>query len=100
MPLVSNDVWNANRQFSLSHSIPAVQYENSATNPEYNAHYIDSYSQPKLFIAADIPTPESAARFWQMVWDQGCSYIIMLTPLDTEVAMGTELGPQNVLHKA
>ena len=80
----------------FSNSIPAVQYENSGTNPEYNAHYIDTYFQPKLFIAADIPTPESAARFWQMVWDQGCSYIVMLTPLDAEVTRETEHGLKNL----
>ena len=84
---------------SLSRSIPAgAQYENSGLNPEYNAHYIDSYLQPKLFIAADIPTPESAARFWQMVWDQGCSYIVMLTPLDAQVIRLSEQEEWTLYH--
>ena len=51
----------------------------------YNAHFIDSYFEPRLFVVADGPSLESAARFWQMVWDEDCSYIVMLTPLDTEV---------------
>ena len=53
---------------------------------EYPAHYVDAYFQRKLFIVADGPSNESTRKFWQMVWDENCTCIVMLTPIDDEVS--------------
>ena len=69
----------------LPPSLPPASYSEGGTPHEYNAHYIDAYFTPRLFIIADGPEENNAAKFWQMVWDQDCAYIIMLTPLDANV---------------
>ena len=66
---------------------PPASYSEGASPHEYNAHYIDAYFTPKLLVMADGPEENTAAKFWQMVWDQDCAYIIMLTPLDAHVCV-------------
>nr|CAB3265284.1 receptor-type tyrosine-protein phosphatase alpha-like [Phallusia mammillata] len=46
-----------------------------------NASYIDGYSVPKKFIAAQGPTESTCNDFWRMVTDKKCSVIVMLTQL-------------------
>ena len=36
-------------------------------------------------VVCDGPTEDSTAKFWQMVWDERCAYLIMLTPQDGDV---------------
>jgi protein tyrosine phosphatase len=61
-----------------------ASYSGGANPHEYNAHFIDAYFTPKLFVVADGPQERNAGKFWQMVWDQDCSYVIMLTPHDAK----------------
>ncbi|XP_078481791.1 uncharacterized protein LOC100178651 isoform X3 [Ciona intestinalis] len=46
-----------------------------------NASYIDSYGMPKKFIAAQGPTRDTVVDFWNMIWEQNCQIIVMLTNL-------------------
>ena len=62
-----------------------ASYTEGVNPHEYNAHFIDAYFTPKLFVVADGPQERNAGKFWQMVWDQDCSYVIMLTPYDDKV---------------
>ena len=52
---------------------------------DFRAHYVDSYLEPQLMVVCDGPTEDSTVKFWQMVWDEGCTYLIMLTPQDGDV---------------
>ncbi|KAM9167335.1 receptor-type tyrosine-protein phosphatase kappa-like isoform 2-T2 [Mergus octosetaceus] len=46
-----------------------------------NASYVDSYRSPRFFIAAQGPLPGTVVDFWQMVWQEKTSIIVMLTRL-------------------
>ncbi|XP_069067868.1 receptor-type tyrosine-protein phosphatase mu-like [Pleurodeles waltl] len=46
-----------------------------------NANYIDGYKSPNYFIACQGPLPETVEDFWQMVWQENTSLIVMLTGL-------------------
>ncbi|KAM7077496.1 receptor-type tyrosine-protein phosphatase T-like [Ciconia maguari] len=50
-------------------------------NGYINASYVDSYRSPRFFIAAQGPLPETVVDFWQMVWQEKTSVIVMLTGL-------------------
>ncbi|XP_061875327.1 receptor-type tyrosine-protein phosphatase kappa isoform X2 [Colius striatus] len=50
-------------------------------NGYINASYVDSYRSPRLFIAAQGPLPGTVVDFWQMVWQEKTSVIVMLTGL-------------------
>ncbi|XP_031750860.1 receptor-type tyrosine-protein phosphatase kappa-like isoform X2 [Xenopus tropicalis] len=49
-----------------------------------NASYIDGYRHPKFFIATQGPLPETVAHFWNMVWQENSSVIVMLTGLEEQ----------------
>ncbi|XP_067399680.1 receptor-type tyrosine-protein phosphatase epsilon-like [Emydura macquarii macquarii] len=46
-----------------------------------NASYVDSYRSPGFFIAAQGPLPGTVVDFWQMIWQEKASAIVMLTGL-------------------
>uniref|UniRef100_A0A8D0L4V4 Tyrosine-protein phosphatase non-receptor type 20 n=1 Tax=Sphenodon punctatus TaxID=8508 RepID=A0A8D0L4V4_SPHPU len=46
-----------------------------------NASYVDSYRSPKFFVAAQGPLPGTLVDFWQMIWQEKTSAIVMLTGL-------------------
>ncbi|XP_043402968.1 receptor-type tyrosine-protein phosphatase kappa isoform X3 [Chelonia mydas] len=46
-----------------------------------NASYVDSYRSPRFFIAAQGPLPGTVVDFWQMIWQEKVSAIVMLTGL-------------------
>ncbi|CAM4667114.1 unnamed protein product [Lepidochelys kempii] len=46
-----------------------------------NASYVDSYRSPHFFIAAQGPLPGTVGDFWQMIWQEKVSVIVMLTGL-------------------
>ncbi|XP_076219016.1 receptor-type tyrosine-protein phosphatase T-like isoform X2 [Aptenodytes patagonicus] len=50
-------------------------------NGYINASYVDSYRSPRFFIAAQGPLPGTVVDFWQMVWQEKTSVIVMLTSL-------------------
>ncbi|KAM9507196.1 receptor-type tyrosine-protein phosphatase U-like isoform 5-T5 [Guaruba guarouba] len=50
-------------------------------NGYINASYVDSYRSPHFFIAAQGPLPGTVLDFWQMVWQEKTSVIVMLTGL-------------------
>ncbi|XP_009977801.1 PREDICTED: receptor-type tyrosine-protein phosphatase mu-like [Tauraco erythrolophus] len=59
-----------------------VVLQPSETGNDYiNASYVDSYRSPRFFIAAQGPLPGTVVDFWQMVWQEKTSVIVMLTGL-------------------
>ncbi|KAM9138776.1 receptor-type tyrosine-protein phosphatase kappa-like isoform 2-T2 [Pangshura tecta] len=46
-----------------------------------NASYVDSYRSSCFFIAAQGPLPGTVGDFWQMIWQEKTSAIVMLTGL-------------------
>ncbi|TRZ02833.1 hypothetical protein DNTS_026705 [Danionella cerebrum] len=44
-----------------------------------NASFIDGYQEPKKYIAAQGPKEDTVGDFWQMIWDQKSSIIVMVT---------------------
>ena len=51
----------------------------------YSGHFVDSYFDKKRFIVAEGPQESTSAKFWQVVWDEDCSLVVMLTPQDSEL---------------
>nr|XP_021325270.1 receptor-type tyrosine-protein phosphatase C isoform X2 [Danio rerio] len=44
-----------------------------------NASFIEGYQEPKKYIAAQGPKDETIVDFWQMMWEQKSSIIVMVT---------------------
>ncbi|XP_063180494.1 receptor-type tyrosine-protein phosphatase N2 [Chroicocephalus ridibundus] len=65
------------------HSRIRLKGENSHDNSDYiNASPImDHDPRNPAYIATQGPLPATVADFWQMVWENGCVVIVMLTPL-------------------
>ncbi|XP_062900486.1 receptor-type tyrosine-protein phosphatase N2 isoform X2 [Mobula hypostoma] len=65
------------------HSRITLKAEQSHSNSDYvNASPImDHDPRNPAYIAAQGPLPATVADFWQMVWENGCVVIVMLTPL-------------------
>ncbi|XP_064361821.1 receptor-type tyrosine-protein phosphatase N2 isoform X2 [Dromaius novaehollandiae] len=65
------------------HSRICLKAENSHDNSDYiNASPImDHDPRNPAYIATQGPLPATGADFWQMVWENGCVVIVMLTPL-------------------
>ena len=58
------------------------------TTDNYSGHFVDSYSEKRRFIVAEGPQESSAAKFWQVVWDEDCNFVVMLTPQDSSKVGG------------
>ncbi|KAM9288075.1 receptor-type tyrosine-protein phosphatase N2 [Cariama cristata] len=65
------------------HSRICLKGENSHDNSDYiNASPImDHDPRNPAYVATQGPLPATVADFWQMVWENGCVVIVMLTPL-------------------
>uniref|UniRef100_A0A1A7XMF9 Protein tyrosine phosphatase, receptor type, N polypeptide 2 n=1 Tax=Iconisemion striatum TaxID=60296 RepID=A0A1A7XMF9_9TELE len=68
---------------AYDHSRITLKVENSQGNSDYiNASPImDRDPRNPAYIATQGPLPSTVADFWQMVWENGCVVIVMLTPL-------------------
>ncbi|XP_038573213.1 receptor-type tyrosine-protein phosphatase N2-like [Micropterus salmoides] len=68
---------------AYDHSRITLKVENSQGNSDYiNASAImDHDPRNPAYIATQGPLPSTVADFWQMVWENGCVVIVMLTPL-------------------
>uniref|UniRef100_A0A3P9LIV3 Protein tyrosine phosphatase receptor type N2 n=1 Tax=Oryzias latipes TaxID=8090 RepID=A0A3P9LIV3_ORYLA len=68
---------------AYDHSRITLRVENSQGNSDYiNASPImDHDPRNPSYIATQGPLPSTVADFWQMVWENGCVVIVMLTPL-------------------
>ncbi|XP_069504080.1 receptor-type tyrosine-protein phosphatase N2 isoform X2 [Ambystoma mexicanum] len=68
---------------TYDHSRLRLKVENSHDNSDYiNASPImDHDPRNPAYIATQGPLPATVADFWQMVWENGCVVIVMLTPL-------------------
>ncbi|XP_010005350.1 PREDICTED: receptor-type tyrosine-protein phosphatase N2 [Chaetura pelagica] len=75
------------------HSRICLKVENSHDNSDYiNASPImDHDPRNPAYIATQGPLTATVADFWQMVWENGCVVIVMLTPL-------TENGVKQCYH--
>ncbi|XP_032877125.1 receptor-type tyrosine-protein phosphatase kappa isoform X5 [Amblyraja radiata] len=47
-----------------------------------NAALMDSYRQPAAFIVTQHPLPNTVKDFWRLVYDYGCTSVVMLNELD------------------
>ncbi|XP_014036135.1 receptor-type tyrosine-protein phosphatase N2 isoform X3 [Salmo salar] len=65
------------------HSRITLKAENNHGNSDYiNASPImDHDPRNPMYISSQGPLPSTVADFWQMVWENGCVVIVMLTPL-------------------
>eukprot|EP01105_Mastigella_eilhardi_P001274 TRINITY_DN1154_c0_g1_i3.p1 TRINITY_DN1154_c0_g1~~TRINITY_DN1154_c0_g1_i3.p1 ORF type:complete len:515 (+),score=103.89 TRINITY_DN1154_c0_g1_i3:167-1546(+) len=43
-----------------------------------NASYVSGYIGPRTYIATQAPLANTCADFWQMVWEHGCTTIVMM----------------------
>ncbi|XP_028987099.1 solute carrier organic anion transporter family member 5A1b [Betta splendens] len=68
---------------AYDHSRITLKVENSQGNSDYiNASPImDHDPRNPAYISTQGPLPSTVADFWQMVWENGCVVIVMLTPL-------------------
>ena len=80
------------------HSPDSLLFSHSPAGlSDFRAHYVDSYLEPQLMVVCDGPTEDSTVKFWQMVWDEGCTYLIMLTPQDEDVSLPVGVVPCNIM---
>lgn len=44
--------------------------------------YLQSYRQPAAFIVTQHPLPNTVKDFWRLVYDYGCTSLVMLNEID------------------
>lgn len=91
---VARKNWKKNRtQDALPYDhnrvvISSKEGEEEDENDYINASYIiDNDPRSPPYIAAQGPLPHTVDHFWQMIWEQGCVAIVMLTPLVEETEL-------------
>ncbi|XP_068102136.1 receptor-type tyrosine-protein phosphatase-like N isoform X2 [Hyperolius riggenbachi] len=80
----SNLKKNRNAQFvPYDHARIKLRSDNNTSRSDYiNASpIIDHDPRMPAYIATQGPLSHTIADFWQMVWENGCTVIVMLTPL-------------------
>ncbi|XP_043079358.1 LOW QUALITY PROTEIN: receptor-type tyrosine-protein phosphatase C [Puntigrus tetrazona] len=63
----------------LPYDYNRVTLSASGEDDYINASFIEGYQEPKKYIAAQGPKDETVCDFWQMVWEQKSSIIVMVT---------------------
>ena len=53
------------------------------SSDNYSGHFVDSYFEKRRYIVAEGPQESTTAKFWQVVWDEDCNFVVMLTPQDS-----------------
>jgi protein tyrosine phosphatase len=43
--------------------------------------FVQGYNEGRTYIATQAPMENTVTEFWQMVWEQRCTAIVMLTEL-------------------
>ncbi|XP_054846938.1 receptor-type tyrosine-protein phosphatase N2 [Eublepharis macularius] len=68
---------------AYDHCRICLKAENSHDNSDYiNASPVmDHDPRNPAYVAAQGPLPSTVTDFWQMVWENGCVVIVMLTPI-------------------
>jgi len=65
------------------HSRVTLSIINGDKTSDYiNASFVDGYSVPRHYIAAQGPTEGTTSDFWRMMWESKVCFIIMLTNLE------------------
>lgn len=61
------------------HSRVVLEGDGNPGSDYINANYLPGFNDNKEYIAAQGPLPETISDFWRMVWEQGCSAIVMVS---------------------
>uniref|UniRef100_A0A672T2Y6 protein-tyrosine-phosphatase n=1 Tax=Sinocyclocheilus grahami TaxID=75366 RepID=A0A672T2Y6_SINGR len=64
------------------------------SNNYINAALMDSFLQPAAFVVTPHPLPTTTADFWRLVFDYGCTSIVMLNQLNQSNSYWPETGMQ------
>lgn len=66
----------------LDHSRDILSNSDSATDSDYiHANYVNGFKLEKKFIATEAPIPETMVDFLEMIWQNGCQIIVVLTKM-------------------
>uniref|UniRef100_A0A8B9W014 Receptor-type tyrosine-protein phosphatase kappa n=1 Tax=Anas zonorhyncha TaxID=75864 RepID=A0A8B9W014_9AVES len=57
-----------------------------------NAALMDSYRQPAAFIVTQHPLPNTVKDFWRLVYDYGCTSLVMLNEVDLAQVSNAHIG--------
>ena len=60
------------------HSRVILEGDSTSGSDYINADYLPGFNGNQEYIAAQGPLPETISDFWRMVWEQGCSAIVMV----------------------
>uniref|UniRef100_A0A3B3QAE7 Receptor-type tyrosine-protein phosphatase U n=1 Tax=Paramormyrops kingsleyae TaxID=1676925 RepID=A0A3B3QAE7_9TELE len=63
-------------------ALPFLVTTEGESNNYINAVLMDSFHQPAAFIVTPHPLPGTTADFWRLVFDYGCSSVVMINQLN------------------